>query len=172
LPKQYRGMAGDVRALTAYVKLLRAGEGVLGESSRLLALYDLTPNQFGVLESLYESGPQPLAALAQGILKTSGSLATVVRSLRKRGLVRPNAAGRDRRLRTVTLTPKGRNLLRSVLPGHGAVIVSVMARLSPSEQETLGKLCRKLSQPSPAPGAKPAGATLPNNPRRRARPRR
>ncbi|HVC00530.1 MAG TPA: MarR family winged helix-turn-helix transcriptional regulator [Candidatus Dormibacteraeota bacterium] len=168
MPKQYRGMAADVRALTAYVKLLRAGEGVLREASRLLTVYDLTAAQFGVLELLYRSGPQEVSELAAGILRTGGNHASVVESLRKRGLVRRSAGGRGRRMGVVALTPKGRNLALSVLPGHGAAIVSIMARLTPREQETLGELCRKLGRPSASPAAKPARQA----PRRARSPRR
>jgi MarR family 2-MHQ and catechol resistance regulon transcriptional repressor len=153
LPKPYHGLAADARALTAYLKLLRAGEGVLRESSRFLALYDLTPGQFGVLESLYEAGPQNPAELEQGIPRISGNLAALVEGLRKRSLVRRGAGSRNGRAATVALTPKGRNLVRSVLPGHGAAIISVMNRLSPREQETLGQLCRKLGAPASAPSS-------------------
>lgn len=177
MPKQYRGMAADARALTAYVKLLRAGEGVLRESSRFLALYDLTPGQFGVLESLYQAGPQNPSALERGILRASGNIGALVESLRKRALIRRSAARQEGRKAGVALTPKGRNLVRSVLPGHGAAIVSVMGRLSPREQEALGQLCQKLAAPSSSPGAKPArgeafSVKLPGNLRRRARPSR
>lgn len=153
MPKQYRGMAADVRALTAYVKLLRAGEGVYLQASRLLALYDLTPGQFGVLEVLYRIGPQDLSELSRKVFKGNDNLNLIVENLRKRGFARRNAASRNRRHAVVVLTPKGRNLVRSILPGHAASIVTVMARLSPREQETLGRLCQKLSFPSAARGA-------------------
>jgi MarR family 2-MHQ and catechol resistance regulon transcriptional repressor len=143
--KGYKGMAADARALAAYVKLLRAGESVSRETTRPLALYDLTPSQLAVLEALYNAGPQCLSDLAHRILKTSGNLTVVVENLEKRRLVRRKARARDRRFITVALTPKGRNLFRSLAPGHAAAIVSVMARLSATEQETLGKLCGKLS---------------------------
>jgi MarR family 2-MHQ and catechol resistance regulon transcriptional repressor len=137
-------MAADARALAAYVKLLRAGENVARETTRPLALYDLTPSQFGVLEALYNGGPQGVSDLAHGILKTSGNLAVVVENLEKRRLVRRKAGGRDRHAITVALSAKGRNLVRSLAPGHAAAIVAVMSRLSAGEQEALGRLCAKL----------------------------
>jgi MarR family 2-MHQ and catechol resistance regulon transcriptional repressor len=143
--KNYKGMAADARALAAYVKLLRAGEDISREATRPLALYDLTPSQFGVLEALYDAGPQCLSDLAHRILKTSGNLTVVVENLEKRRLVRRKTGGRDRRFITVALTPKGRTLVGSLAPGHAASIVGIMARLSATEQETLGKLCAKLS---------------------------
>ena len=151
MAKAYKGMAADARALAAYVKLLRAGESVSRETTRPLALYDLTPSQFGVLEALYNAGPQCLSDLARRILKTSGNLTVVVENLEKRRLVRRKAGGRDRRFITVALTAKGRNLVRSLAPGHAAGIVAIMSRLSATEQEALGKLCGKLGATNAAP---------------------
>jgi MarR family 2-MHQ and catechol resistance regulon transcriptional repressor len=143
-------MEADARAFSSYVKLLRAGENVLREAARPLALYDLTPSQFGVLEALYQGGPQSLAALARQILKSSGNLTLVVAKLQKSGLVRRSAGGRNRRSTTIALTAKGRNLVTTILPGYGAAIVSVMSRLSPAEQEKLGALCGKLGHAAEA----------------------
>lgn len=137
-------MEADARAFTSYVKLLRAGENALREAARPLALYDLTPGQFGVLEALYQGGPQSSSELARRILKGSGNLALVVANLQKRRLVRRSAGGRDRRSATVALTAKGRNLVTTISPGYAAAIVAVMGRLSPGEQEKLGALCGKL----------------------------
>jgi MarR family 2-MHQ and catechol resistance regulon transcriptional repressor len=149
--KGYKGMAADARALAAYVKLLRAGEDISREATRPLALYNLTPSQFGVLEALYNAGPQSLTDLARRILKTSGNLTVVVENLEKRRLVRRKPGSRDRRVITVALTPKGRALVGSLSPGHAAAIVGIMARLSAAEQEALGKLCAKLSAANGAP---------------------
>jgi MarR family 2-MHQ and catechol resistance regulon transcriptional repressor len=151
MPKRYPGMTADARAFASYVKLLRAGEGVLREAARPLALYDLTPSQFGVLEALYQGGPQCLSELARRILKSSGNLTLVVANLQKRRLVRRSAGGRDRRFTTIALTAKGRNLVQSISPGYAAAIASVMGRLTPREQETLGELCGKLGHAAEAP---------------------
>ena len=169
MPKQYRGIAADARALAAYVKLLRAGEGVFGEASRFLALYNLTPGQFAVLGSLYETGPRNPSEIEGQILRASGKLSAVVEGLRKRTLVRRKPHGRGAGSATVALTPKGRNLVRSVLPGHGAAIISVMDRLSPREQETLGHLCQKLGV---SPSVSMPRAKAQSTPLRRARSRR
>lgn len=146
MARHYREMGADARALAVYIKLLRASEGAVREAGRPLALYGLTPSQFGVLETLEDAGPQCLSDLARRILKTSGNLTVVVENLLKRGLVRRRLGGRDQRFITVALTRKGRALARSIFPGHAAAIVALMSRLTAREQETLGELCRKLSQ--------------------------
>ncbi|HEV2385802.1 MAG TPA: hypothetical protein VGS20_00970 [Candidatus Acidoferrales bacterium] len=144
MSKRYRGMGADARGLATYVKLLRAGENAIRETTRPLALYNLTSSQFGVLETLEDTGPQRLSELFRRNLAAGGNLAAVVETLRRRGLVRRGAGGRDRQSANVALTRKGRTLIRSIFPGHATAIVAFMSRLGPREQEALGKLCEKL----------------------------
>ncbi len=138
-------MRSDARALAAYVKLLRAGEGALAEATRPLALYNLTPIEFVVLEALGEGGSQSLENLGRRVLRGSGDLSGAVANLAKRGLVRRKPARGRGSEETVALAPKGRILLRSILPGYATSVVAVMGHLSAREQETLGELCSKLS---------------------------
>ena len=150
MAKTYRGMKSDARALAAYVKLLRAGEGALAEATRPLALYNLSPIQFVVLEALGEGAPQSLETLGRHVLRGSSDLGGVVANLAKRRLVRRKLARGRGRQEIVTLAPKGRTLLRSILPGYATAVVAVMNRLSAREQETLGALCSKLvARPAP-----------------------
>jgi len=150
VPRRYPGITADARAFACYVKLLRAGDGVLREVARPLALYDLTHSQFAVLDALYQGGAQSLSELARRILKSGGNLTLVVANLQKRRLVR-RSPGRDRRFATIALTPKGRNLVRSISPGYAAAIAGVMNRLSPREQEALAVLCGKLGHGAETP---------------------
>lgn len=150
MAKRYSGMTADARALATYVKLLRAGENAMRESSRILALYDLTPGQFAVLEAIHQAGPLTLAELGETVLESGESLALAAEKVGRGGLVRRRGNRKSARLSALSLTPKGRILVGSIMPGHGAAIIEVMARLSPKEQETLGRLCQKLGQAPPA----------------------
>jgi MarR family 2-MHQ and catechol resistance regulon transcriptional repressor len=143
--KMYRGMKSDARALAAYVKLLRAGESALAEATRPLALYNLSPIQFVVLEALGEGGPQSLENLGRRVLRGSSDLDGVVANLSKRSLVRRKPVGGRNRQEMISIAPKGRILLRSILPGYATAVVAVMSRLSAREQESLGAVCSKLS---------------------------
>ena len=145
MAKAYRGMKSDARALAAYVKLLRAGEGVLAEATRPLALYNLSPVQFAVLEALGQGRPQTLENLGRRVLRGSSDLGAVVANLSKRRLVRRKPGHGRNQQEMVALAPKGRILLRSILPGYATAVVAVMNRLSASEQELLGALCSELS---------------------------
>ncbi|HJS99924.1 MAG TPA: MarR family transcriptional regulator [Terriglobales bacterium] len=146
MPRHFNGTARQERALSAYVKLLRASETVHSEATRTLAEEGLSASQFGVLEALYHIGPLCLSDLAHKILKTTGNLTMVVRNLERSGLVTRQQSAEDRRFVSVAITEKGRKRMARVFPVHLERIVELMNRLSPSQQDELGRLCRKLGK--------------------------
>ncbi len=145
MPKK-KDSPGRTRALSAYVKLLRASETVHSQAVQPLAEHGLTPSQFGVLEALYHLGPLCLRDLAQKILKTSGNLTMVVDNLEKRGLAHRIKGEVDRRYITVELTAAGRKLIARIFPAHVSGIREIMSRLTKKEQEQLAALCKKLGR--------------------------
>lgn len=144
---RFKGTEEQERALSAFVKLLRAGNSVTAEVMRSLNDSGLTPTQFAVLEALYHSaerGTMCLSEIAHKILTSSGNLTLVVTNLERRGLARRKPATSDRRYVGLEITARGEKLMRDIFPAHLAGIVEVMNRLSPAEQEQLAALCKKL----------------------------
>jgi MarR family 2-MHQ and catechol resistance regulon transcriptional repressor len=144
----FRGKPGEVRALDTFIKLVRAAETVSSRLARRLESLELTESQFGVLEALHHLGPMCQRALAEKLLRSGGNLTVVIDNLERRGLVRRERDSRDRRYVTVHLTPAGGDLIASVFPGHARAIVDELAGLNATEQEELGRLCRKLGRRS------------------------
>ena len=142
--KHFHGAPKEERALNAFVKLMRAAETVQGRLMSALDCMDLTASQFAVLEALYHVGPLCLSDLAHKILKTSGNLTMVVGNLQKRGLVTRTRSASDKRYYQITITDKGRKLMAQVFPKHLGRLVAMMSALSPSQQETLAALAKKL----------------------------
>src|SRR5881296_404225 len=140
----YRGRAAEVRALDTYIKLTRATSSVGVRLSRGLAGAGLTPTQLGVLEALLHLGPLGQRVLGGKLLMSGGNVTTVLDNRERRG--------DDRRNVTVHLTPQGRRLIAGVFPAHVRAIVDAFSALTPAEQDTLGRLARKLglSQPGSA----------------------
>ncbi len=138
------GSRGQAGALKAYVKLVRAAESVTARVHAHLSDAGLSVSQFGVIEALYHLGPLSQAEIAKKILKSTGNITMVIDNLEKRGLVRRERSRDDRRYYSVRLTPLGRKTISAVFPDHAARIASAMSALSGEEQETLGKLGRKL----------------------------
>ncbi len=73
-------------------------------------------------------------------------MTTVVDNLERRGLVKRERKERDRRVVTLTLTEAGQKVIEEILPQHIQAIVEVMSVLTPEEQETLSRLCRKVGK--------------------------
>src|SRR5438046_9740472 len=87
MPSHYRGTASEVRALSAFINLMRASDSLAGDSRDLLARSRLTPSQFGALEVLLHLGPRCQGDLAGKLLRCCGSVTALVAGLERRGLV-------------------------------------------------------------------------------------
>jgi MarR family 2-MHQ and catechol resistance regulon transcriptional repressor len=144
MAKKFKGTPAEERSLSAYIKLARAANASMAYARVGLEDAGLSLGQFAALEALYHVGPLCLGDLARRVLTSSGNLTLVVDNLEKRGLVKRQSKGRDKRFVLATITPTGRNLIAKIFPEHARRITEVMARLTPPEQETLGMLCRKL----------------------------
>jgi MarR family 2-MHQ and catechol resistance regulon transcriptional repressor len=143
-PTSYRGSKEETRALNAYVKLMRAAESVSSRIHGHLSDAGLTVSQFGVIEALHHLGPLSQADIAKKILKSTGNITMVIDNLEKRGLVRRERSAADRRYYAIHLTAEGKKMISRIFPNHAGKIVTAMNVLTDKEQETLGKLCRKL----------------------------
>jgi MarR family transcriptional regulator, 2-MHQ and catechol-resistance regulon repressor len=139
----FKGPKAQVTALDAYIKLMRAAESLTARSHHVLP-DGLTLSQFGVLEALLHRGPLCPSELAGKLLKSAGNLTLVVDNLEKAGLVSRERDPKDRRYITVALTSKGRRLIEELFPKISASIAAEFEVLTPTEQATLGKLCKKL----------------------------
>jgi MarR family transcriptional regulator, 2-MHQ and catechol-resistance regulon repressor len=141
----YRGDARAVRALDAYIKLLRCSESVVSRAHRRTG-GDLTVSQFGVLESLYHLGPMHQRKIGTKLLKSGGNVTMVIDNLERRGLVQRRRDQKDRRFVSVHLTPAGESLIAEVFPRHVQSVLEELSQLDAAEQEALARLLRKLGR--------------------------
>lgn len=143
---RYQGTKEEIRALDTYIKLVRATDSVSSRIHRHLDASNLTTTQFGVLEALLHLGPLYQRDLASKLLKSGGNITLVVDNLEKRELVKRDREIEDRRCIKVSLTEKGHELISQIFPSHVATVVNEMSILTPSEQEELDRLCRRLGK--------------------------
>ncbi|QXE91041.1 MarR family transcriptional regulator [Geomonas subterranea] len=136
--------AKSKRALNTYTKLMRGSESVTVRVGRTMSDAGLTISQFGVLEALLHKGPMCQRDVASKILKSTGNITLVIDNLEKQGLVQRERSLEDRRFCTVLLTEKGRGLIETTFAEVEAAIIAEMGVLTDEEQETLGRLCKKL----------------------------
>ncbi len=146
MPTHYQGNSHFVRALDAYIKLTRAASSLETRLTRQGSFGDLTPSQFGVMETLYHLGPLTQGEISSKLLKSSANITLVVDNLEKRGLVQRKRNPQDRRCSVISLTPAGEEQIARLFPAHAAAIAAQLAVMTPEEQETLGRLCRKLGR--------------------------
>lgn len=155
---RYQGPPREVRALDAFVKLMRATDTLGGVLERSLATHQLTLGQLGVLEVVHHLGAMAQCDLARKLLRTEASVSLLVRALEKKGLVRRLRAEPDFRRRAVWLTKDGRRVMEKVFPPHAALIAESFGLLATKEQEELARLCRKLGLGLAARALEPAKA--------------
>ena len=144
MPTRHRGTESEVRALNAFITLVRASEAVTVALHRDLGGKRLTSSQFGVLEALLHLGPLCQGDLAGKLLRSGASTTSVVEGLEKRGLVIRQRTEEDKRFVRVALTGKGRKLVQEIFPAHAQRAARLFRVLTSDEQEQLRRLCRKL----------------------------
>ncbi len=140
----YKGKKAEMRALDAYLKLMRAADTLGVHTLRYLKDRSLTESQFGVLESLLHLGPMQQSVISEKLLKSGGNITMVIDYLEMQDLIRREVNPTDRRCIKVHLTPKGRELIASMFPSHVEFLTAMMKNLTAVEQEQLAVLCRKL----------------------------
>ncbi|MCP4622862.1 MAG: MarR family transcriptional regulator [bacterium] len=142
--KGFLGNNKEVRALSTYVKLMRAAESITARVHKHLSSVGLTVSQFGVLEAMHHLGPLSQKDLGQKILRSSGNITMVIDNLEKRRLVQRELDTSDRRFFIVHLTDEGQKLIRKIFPSHAALITNEMSVLNATDQKILGDLCKKV----------------------------
>lgn len=144
MPTHYKGTVKERRALNAWIKFMRAGITLDSQLTNSLRRFELTESQFAVIEALYHLGSMNLTEISEKLLCTGGNLTTVVDNLEKQDLVKRVSGKTDRRQYEIHLTPKGKSHIKKLFPDHVKAIVREMSVLSPSEQDELSRLCKKL----------------------------
>jgi MarR family 2-MHQ and catechol resistance regulon transcriptional repressor len=146
VPTHYPGTAEEIRSLDAWIKLSRAADSFGARLGQHGTLGDLTISQFGVLETLLHRGPLRQGEIGAKLLRSGSDITLVIDNLERHGLVIRRRDPCDRRAIIVSLTDAGRERIETVFPMHVAAVVEEMSVLNPEEQETLGRLCKKLGK--------------------------
>ncbi len=140
----YAGSAKEIRALDAYIKLLRSSQTVAGRVSAHQAVNGLNDSQFGALEALYHLGPLPQKMIGQKLLISKSNVVAIIDVLEEGGLVKRQRDPDDRRVINVSISQDGRKFVEQVLPVHVDAVVEEFSCLTAREQDELARLCRKL----------------------------
>jgi DNA-binding MarR family transcriptional regulator len=144
----------DPSACQAFLQLLRAGDELSSAQHAYLARHNISQGRFTVLmlllrastggrcaESLNPCNPAELAERA-GV--TRATMTGLIDTLEKDGYVKREPDPSDRRMMSVTLTPKAEAFLQTMLPGYFRQITALMSGLSEAERQTLVHLLDKV----------------------------
>lgn len=133
-------------AIHTWVVLLKARQAITNFLLPPILEKGLGNSDFRVLSVLLHQGPLPVNTLGPIVDLNPGSVSVAVDRLYKKGLVNRVESKSDRRVRTVSLTPKGRTLFVPLFKMHTALLKSVFDELSPSEQGHLEELLKRVGR--------------------------
>ena len=110
------------------------------------AQFDITPLQFGVLNTLLEHGPQDQATIGRLAALDRTTVAVVIQKLAARDLLKRVQSDRDKRSKIVTITKSGRVLVADASAAVLRAQSRTVAPLTQEEQTEFLRLMNKLAQ--------------------------
>jgi len=139
---------------------------VMLKALRAIRHFALTPilkeglgeSDFRVLEVLLHKGPLPVNVIGPKVDLNPGSVSVAVDRLYQKGLVSRVESDSDRRVRTVSLTEKGRRIFLPVFRQHAALIRRAFQDVSPKERRRLEEVLKRIGRRAEKLGEEDNGA--------------
>ena len=103
-------------------------------------------SDFGVLEILLHKGPLPVNTIGPIVDLTPGSISIAVDRLFAKGLVTRVESTKDRRVRIIALTPRGKDLIVPAFRKHSRQMRRVFSELSAEELHCLEVALKRLGK--------------------------
>jgi len=132
------------KAMTTWIQLFRSYTKIRAKESVYIQSFDLTMNQFQVLEVLYHRGDLSIGAITKLTMGTPGNITVVVRNLKRDGFVHSVSDAKDKRYSILSISQKGKDIIEKLFPNHAKKLESYFEVLNNDEMETLFTLLRKL----------------------------
>jgi len=137
----------DPSPMSIMGRLVRLGNIFSTQTQQVFTKYGLHSGEFDVLATLLRSGkPYALTPnrLFRALMLSSGAMTNRIDKLEAQKLVSRAPDANDRRGVIVSLTPKGLDLINKAITDHVNKGRELLSCLSPTEQETMAKLFKKL----------------------------
>ena len=134
------------KSMQTWIQILRAFQKIRAKELKYINASGLSMNQFEVLEVLYHRGDLQVGSSTKLIASTPGNVTVVVKNLTRDGLVDIIPSPEDSRVRIVSITEAGKNLIGGMFTGHAANLKSYFDVLSDDELVILYDLLRKLQK--------------------------
>lgn len=113
-------------------------------SEVLFNKYHITFGQFEVLEALYHKGSLIVKEIIEKVLSNSGNMTVVIKNLEREGLIIREVNKDDQRSYIISLSNKGRELIKEVFPQHMLLLDESLKDLTKKEKEEVIEILKKL----------------------------
>ena len=125
--------------------IIKTSESIKKKANSLLKPYNLTVEQYAVLQRIHEGFDT-----SSKILTTWGgskpSLANKLSELEKKGLIERNVASKDKRIWIFSLKNKGLKLFKAIQPIHEEIVSKLYQNLSVQEIKELTRILEKINK--------------------------
>jgi DNA-binding MarR family transcriptional regulator len=129
--------------------LRRAHQVAIAIFAQEAAHLSLTPPQHHALTAIRDNPGCSQAEVSRSVGYDRATMGAVLLGLEARGLIRRRGSAKDRRLKLLTITPRGEQLLKLAEPVAERINERVMEILAPEERETFVRLLAKIAASSP-----------------------
>ena len=133
-------------AIHTWLIMLKASKAIYHFALPPIHKGGLGDSDFRVLDVLLHKGPMPVNALGPKVDLNPGSVSVAVDRLYKKGFVSRVESESDRRVRTVSLTEKGRRVFLPIFRQHAARIKRAFQDVSAEEQLQLEEMLRRIGK--------------------------
>jgi MarR family transcriptional regulator, 2-MHQ and catechol-resistance regulon repressor len=133
-------------ALHAWLIMLKAWQSMSRYVLPTLLQEGLGDSDFRVLEVLLHKGPMPVNVIGPKVDLNPGSVSVAVDRLYKKGFVSRVESVSDRRVRTVSMTEKGREMFIPLFRRHAALIKRAFQDVSSEELQQLEATLKKIGK--------------------------
>jgi len=142
-------------AIDVYVVLMRTADAVARHVESELNKWGITTAQYGVLLNLMRRQPISLTELSGLVFRSHSTMTSLIDRMEREELVTRGADAGDRRVTTVELTAKGRELFQEVRAHYRPFLAEMMSCLSPEElaqlSDLLAEIQSNVTHPHPSP---------------------
>lgn len=130
----------------AWLVMLKAWQAISRYLRPTMSAECLGESDFRVLEVLLNKGAMPVNAIGPKVDLNPGSVSVAVDRLYKKGLVSRIECPSDRRVRTVSLTEKGRQVFLPLFQRHAALIKRAFQDVSAEELQQFEATLKKVGK--------------------------
>ena len=132
------------KSMKTVVRLDRIFNRINNITENHLSKYNLTFNQFKVLEVLYHLGDLNIGSITKLTMSTPGNITVVVKNLKRDEWITSIKDPNDSRASILSITQKGKDIVEEVFPNHANNLTKSLEVLSDVELDTLYDLLNKV----------------------------